>query len=311
MQEQMSERELHDRLTLIESMIAGRPQEYGESGLGIRAVGRGLPGGHGVVRMGPEQPGLAGDGGRYLVADVGPEQVAETAIQAGKPRRDNGGARRLGSLDRHGHFDVYTAALSWLLCGPPSTEHLFVAVVGSMLGTGQCRVQHHFFKWKVQFGCAVVWWAAAGGGLLRLRRAIRWRGSWLPSVLCQIVFGVYCHGGRSQRAGGTSAVRSMPEKIGPEKSRPENRVPELPEPELPELNPVIHGKLRLALLSLLAGVEEAEFTWLRGKTGATDGNLGAQLLKLEEAGYIAVEKKFCTAQAADRLPPYGHGTGSA
>lgn len=63
-------------------------------------------------------------------------------------------------------------------------------------------------------------------------------------------------------------------------------------PELPELNPVIHGKLRLALLSLLAGVEQAEFTWLRSKTGSTDGNLGAQLLKLEEARYISVEKKF-------------------
>jgi DNA-binding PadR family transcriptional regulator len=63
-------------------------------------------------------------------------------------------------------------------------------------------------------------------------------------------------------------------------------------PELPELNPVIHGKLRLALLSLLIGVEEAEFTWLRAKTGSTDGNLGAQLLKLEEAGYLSVEKKF-------------------
>lgn len=63
-------------------------------------------------------------------------------------------------------------------------------------------------------------------------------------------------------------------------------------PELPELNPVIHGKLRLALLSLLAGVEQAEFTWLRAKTGSTDGNLGAQLLKLEEAGYVGIEKKF-------------------
>jgi DNA-binding HxlR family transcriptional regulator len=63
-------------------------------------------------------------------------------------------------------------------------------------------------------------------------------------------------------------------------------------PELPELNPVVHGKLRLALLSLLTGVEEAEFTWLRSKTGSTDGNLGAQLLKLEEAGYVTVEKKF-------------------
>ena len=63
-------------------------------------------------------------------------------------------------------------------------------------------------------------------------------------------------------------------------------------PGLPELNPVIHGKLRLALLSLLVGVDEAEFTWLRAKTGATDGNLGAQLMKLEEAGYVSVEKKF-------------------
>ena len=63
-------------------------------------------------------------------------------------------------------------------------------------------------------------------------------------------------------------------------------------PDLPELNPVIHGKLRLALLSLLTGVEAADFTWLRGKTGSTDGNLGAQLAKLEEAGYVGVEKKF-------------------
>jgi DNA-binding HxlR family transcriptional regulator len=63
-------------------------------------------------------------------------------------------------------------------------------------------------------------------------------------------------------------------------------------PELPDLNPVIHGKLRLAVLSLLTTVEEAEFTWLRARTGSTDGNLGAQLAKLEEAGYVAVEKKF-------------------
>lgn len=63
-------------------------------------------------------------------------------------------------------------------------------------------------------------------------------------------------------------------------------------PELPELDPIIHGKLRLALLSLLSSVDEAEFSWLRQKTDSTDGNLGAHLLKLEEAGYIAVKKKF-------------------
>ena len=62
--------------------------------------------------------------------------------------------------------------------------------------------------------------------------------------------------------------------------------------DLPELDPVVHGKLRLAVLSLLSSVDDAEFTWLRDKTGSTDGNLGAHLLKLEEANYIAVEKKF-------------------
>ncbi|HXE08764.1 MAG TPA: transcriptional regulator [Acidobacteriaceae bacterium] len=64
------------------------------------------------------------------------------------------------------------------------------------------------------------------------------------------------------------------------------------QPLLPELDPVVHGKLRLAVLSLLVAVEEADFTWLRQKTGATDGNLGAQMLKLEEAGYVSVEKRF-------------------
>src|SRR4051794_33554206 len=73
---------------------------------------------------------------------------------------------------------------------------------------------------------------------------------------------------------------------------PEQRGPDVNGRELPDLNPVIHGKLRLALLSLLMTVEEADFTWLRARTGSTDGNLGAQLAKLEEAGYVAVEKKF-------------------
>ncbi len=63
-------------------------------------------------------------------------------------------------------------------------------------------------------------------------------------------------------------------------------------PELPELNPIVHGRLRLTLLSLLSGVEEAEFAWLKGKTQSTDGNLGAQLGQLEKAGYVTAEKKF-------------------
>ena len=53
-----------------------------------------------------------------------------------------------------------------------------------------------------------------------------------------------------------------------------------------------HGQIRLAALSLLSGVKEAEFTWLREKIGTTDGNLSVHLSKLEEAKYIDVEKKF-------------------
>lgn len=76
---------------------------------------------------------------------------------------------------------------------------------------------------------------------------------------------------------------------------------------LPELDPVVHGQLRLALLSLLAGVDNADFKWLRDRTGATDGNLGANLAKLEDARYIAVTKKFIGKKPASiyRLTPAG------
>ena len=77
--------------------------------------------------------------------------------------------------------------------------------------------------------------------------------------------------------------------------------------DLPDLDPVIHGKLRLAVLSLLVATEEADFTWLRQKTGSTDGNLGAQMLKLEEAGYVAMEKRFAgrKPQTMYRMTPAG------
>ena len=63
-------------------------------------------------------------------------------------------------------------------------------------------------------------------------------------------------------------------------------------PELPELDPLVHGQLRLAVLSILSTVDNADFTYLRDRTGSTDGNIAAHLLKLEQAGYIAVEKTF-------------------
>ena len=58
------------------------------------------------------------------------------------------------------------------------------------------------------------------------------------------------------------------------------------------LDDVIHSRIRLAVMSILSGVDAAEFTYLRDRTGATDGNLGAHLRKLEEAGYVGVEKRF-------------------
>lgn len=59
-----------------------------------------------------------------------------------------------------------------------------------------------------------------------------------------------------------------------------------------ELNPLIHSQLRLSILSILMSVEEADFMYLKQKTEATMGNLSVQITKLEEVGYIAVEKTF-------------------
>ena len=58
------------------------------------------------------------------------------------------------------------------------------------------------------------------------------------------------------------------------------------------LNPLLHSELRLAVVSILVGVERADFVFLREQTGATAGNLSVQIDKLQKAGYIAVEKGF-------------------
>ncbi len=59
-----------------------------------------------------------------------------------------------------------------------------------------------------------------------------------------------------------------------------------------ELNPLLHSRLRLAVMSILMNVEEADFVYLQEKTEATAGNLSVQLDKLSTAGYISVEKGF-------------------
>lgn len=59
-----------------------------------------------------------------------------------------------------------------------------------------------------------------------------------------------------------------------------------------ELNPLLHSELRLAVMSILLGVDSADFVFLREQTGATAGNLSVSLDKLARAGYIVVEKSF-------------------
>ena len=59
-----------------------------------------------------------------------------------------------------------------------------------------------------------------------------------------------------------------------------------------DLDPILHSQLRLAVMSLLISVKEAEFTFLKDKTNATAGNLSVQIQKLKEAGYIDVVKQF-------------------
>lgn len=59
-----------------------------------------------------------------------------------------------------------------------------------------------------------------------------------------------------------------------------------------ELDPLLHSQLRLAVMSILIGSEEADFVFIREKTGATAGNLSVQIEKLKEAGYITVTKTF-------------------
>lgn len=59
-----------------------------------------------------------------------------------------------------------------------------------------------------------------------------------------------------------------------------------------DIDDVIHGRVRLAVMAYLSGAGSADFNELKAKIGGTDGNLSVHIRKLEEAGYIRVEKKF-------------------
>ena len=59
-----------------------------------------------------------------------------------------------------------------------------------------------------------------------------------------------------------------------------------------ELDPLLHSQLRLAIISLLVGLDEADFVYLKERTEATAGNLSVQIDKLSQAGHLEVEKGF-------------------
>ena len=59
-----------------------------------------------------------------------------------------------------------------------------------------------------------------------------------------------------------------------------------------DLDPILHSQLRLSIVSILMTVEEAEFTFIKETTGAAAGNVSIQIKKLQEAGYVKVEKTF-------------------
>jgi len=67
------------------------------------------------------------------------------------------------------------------------------------------------------------------------------------------------------------------------------------------LDEVIHGRVRLGVMAWLVGHQEADFNDLKARLKATDGNLSVHLRKLEDAGYIAVEKSFVGRKPLTRL----------
>ncbi|HYJ30340.1 MAG TPA: transcriptional regulator [Allosphingosinicella sp.] len=58
------------------------------------------------------------------------------------------------------------------------------------------------------------------------------------------------------------------------------------------IDDVIHGRARLAIMAYLSGAGSADFNELKQRAAVADGNLSVHLRKLEEAGYIDVEKRF-------------------
>ena len=73
------------------------------------------------------------------------------------------------------------------------------------------------------------------------------------------------------------------------------------------LDPLLHSQLRLAVMSVLMNLDEADFVYVKLQTQATAGNLSVQLEKLAEAGYVTIEKGFAgkKPRTTCRITPTG------
>jgi DNA-binding MarR family transcriptional regulator len=71
--------------------------------------------------------------------------------------------------------------------------------------------------------------------------------------------------------------------------------------DIGKIDDVIHGRLRLGIMAYLAGAEVADFNELKRVLDATQGNLSVHLRKLEDAGYVAIEKSFLARKPLTRI----------
>ena len=76
---------------------------------------------------------------------------------------------------------------------------------------------------------------------------------------------------------------------------------------LKELNPLLHSELRLAIMSILLGVAETDFTYIKEQTKATSGNISVQIDKLQKANYIEVRKEFVGKRPRTACSLTAHG----
>lgn len=71
--------------------------------------------------------------------------------------------------------------------------------------------------------------------------------------------------------------------------------------DIAQIDEVIHGRMRLGIMAYLAGAGVADFNTLKARLQASDGNLSVHLSKLEQAGYVAVEKSFVGKKPLTRV----------